>query len=89
MRRDAGRTTAGAMLITIHRMRGRPAFWQAPGMHLWPPGNLSEQQPQAALDMMNFEDIAVIDASVLDTPLDANEQAEGRDTIATQYRQNP
>ena len=41
------------------------------------------------LTMLNFEDIAVIDARVLDTPLDANEQAEGRDTIATQYRQNP
>ena len=41
------------------------------------------------LTMQDFEEIAVIDASVLDTPLDANEQAEGRDTIATQYRQNP
>ena len=41
------------------------------------------------LTMQDFEDIAVIDASVLETPLDANEQAEGRDTIATQYRQNP
>ena len=41
------------------------------------------------LTMQDFEDIAVIDASVLDTPLDVNEQAEGRDTIATQYRQNP
>lgn len=39
--------------------------------------------------VVDFEDIAVIDASVLDTPLDANEQAEGRDTIAAQYRQNP
>ena len=39
--------------------------------------------------MQDFEEIAVIDASVLDTPLDANEQAEGRDAIATQYRQNP
>jgi len=36
-----------------------------------------------------FEDIAVIDASVLETPLDASEQAVARDTIATQYRQNP
>jgi hypothetical protein len=41
------------------------------------------------LTLQDFEEIAVIDASVLDTPLDANEQAEGRDTIATQYRQNP
>ena len=41
------------------------------------------------LTMQDFEDIAIIDASVLETPLDANEQAEGRDTIATQYRQNP
>jgi hypothetical protein len=41
------------------------------------------------LTMQDFEEIAVIDASVLDTPLDANEQAEGRDSIATQYRQNP
>jgi hypothetical protein len=41
------------------------------------------------LTMQDFEEIAVIDASVLDTPLDANEQTEGRDTIATQYRQNP
>lgn len=35
-----------------------------------------------------FEDIAVIDASVLETPLDASEQAVARDTIATQYREN-
>jgi hypothetical protein len=35
-----------------------------------------------------FEDIAVIDASVLETPLDASEQAVARDTIATQYQQN-
>src|ERR1700733_14601481 len=35
-----------------------------------------------------FEDIAVIDASVLETPLDASEQAAARDTIATQYQQN-
>ena len=41
------------------------------------------------LTMQGFDDIAVIDASVLETPLDANEQAEGRDTITTQYRQNP
>jgi hypothetical protein len=41
------------------------------------------------LTMQGFEDIAIIDASVLETPLNANEQAEGRDTIATQYRQNP
>jgi hypothetical protein len=41
------------------------------------------------LTMQDFEEIAVIDASVLDTPLDANEQAEGRDTITNQYRQNP
>ncbi len=41
------------------------------------------------LTVQDIEEIAVIDASVLDTPLDANEQAEGRDTIATQYRQNP
>jgi hypothetical protein len=41
------------------------------------------------LTMQNFDDIAAIDASVLETPLDANEQAQGRDTIATQYRQNP
>src|SRR5277367_3472704 len=41
------------------------------------------------LTVQDFEEIAVIDASVLDTPLDANEQAEGRDTIAAQYRQNP
>jgi hypothetical protein len=33
------------------------------------------------LTMQDFDDIAVIDASVLETPLDANEQAEGRDTI--------
>jgi hypothetical protein len=45
--------------------------------------------PGNPLTMQNFEDIAVIDASVLDTPLDATEQAEGRDTIAGQYRQNP
>jgi hypothetical protein len=41
------------------------------------------------LTIQDFDDIAVIDASVLETPLDANEQAEGRDTITTQYRQNP
>jgi hypothetical protein len=41
------------------------------------------------LTMQASDDIAVIDASVLETPLDANEQAEGRDTIATQFRQNP
>jgi hypothetical protein len=41
------------------------------------------------LTMQDFDDIAIIDASVLETPLDANEQAEGRDTIMTQYRQNP
>jgi hypothetical protein len=41
------------------------------------------------LTMQDFDDIAIIDASVLETPLDANEQAEGRDTITTQYRQNP
>jgi hypothetical protein len=41
------------------------------------------------LTMQDFDDIAVIDASVLETPLDANEQAEGRDAITTQYRQNP
>src|ERR1700744_5183543 len=35
-----------------------------------------------------FEDIAVIDASVLENPLDASEQAAARDTIATQYQQN-
>jgi hypothetical protein len=29
-----------------------------------------------------FEDIAIIDASVLETPLDATEQAAARDTIA-------
>jgi hypothetical protein len=45
--------------------------------------------PGNPLTLQDFEDIAVIDASVLDTPLDANEQAEGRDTIAGQYRQNP
>jgi hypothetical protein len=45
--------------------------------------------PGNPLSLQDFEDIAVIDASVLDTPLDANEQAEGRDTIAGQYRQNP
>jgi hypothetical protein len=41
------------------------------------------------LTLQDFEEIAVIDASVLDTPLDANEEGEGRDTIVTQYRQNP
>jgi hypothetical protein len=41
------------------------------------------------LTLQDFDDIAVIDASVLETPLDANEQAQGRDTITTQYRQNP
>jgi hypothetical protein len=41
------------------------------------------------LTMQDFDDIAIIDASVLETPLNANEQAEGRDTITTQYRQNP
>jgi hypothetical protein len=35
-----------------------------------------------------FEDIAVIDASVLETPLDASEQAAARDTIASQYQRN-
>jgi hypothetical protein len=37
------------------------------------------------LTMQDFDDIAIIDASVLETPLDPNEQAEGRDTITTQY----
>ncbi|MGA3047972.1 MAG: hypothetical protein ABSD67_15180 [Terracidiphilus sp.] len=41
------------------------------------------------LTTQNFEDIAIIDASVLETPLDAAEQAQGRDTIATQYRSHP
>lgn len=41
------------------------------------------------LAVRDFEDIAVIDASVLETPLDEKEQAEGRDTIVSQYRQNP
>jgi hypothetical protein len=40
------------------------------------------------LTMQDFDDIAIIDASVLESPLNANEQAEGRDTITTQYRQN-
>ena len=40
-------------------------------------------------DTQVFDDIAVIDASVLETPLDTAEQETARDTIATQYRQNP
>jgi hypothetical protein len=38
--------------------------------------------------VQGFEDIAVIDACVLETPLDVSDQAVARDTIATQYRQN-
>jgi hypothetical protein len=45
--------------------------------------------PGSRLTMQDFEDIAVIDACVLETPLDPNEQAQGRDTIAAQIRQNP
>jgi hypothetical protein len=36
-----------------------------------------------------FEDIAVIDASVLEIPLDVSEQEAARDTLVTQYRRNP
>lgn len=43
----------------------------------------------SSLTVQDFEDIAAIDASVLETPLDEKEQAEGRDTIVSQYRQNP
>ena len=42
----------------------------------------------AAVPQQTLEDIAVIDASVLETPLDAAEQAAARDTIAAQYREN-
>jgi hypothetical protein len=37
----------------------------------------------------DIDDIAVIDASVLETPLDGAEQDAARDTIAAQYRENP
>ena len=45
--------------------------------------------PGSSLSLQGFEDIAVIDASVLETPLNAAEQDTARDTLVTQYRGNP
>ena len=45
--------------------------------------------PGSPLTLQGFEDIAVIDASVLETPLDATEQAAARETLVSQYRRNP
>jgi hypothetical protein len=45
--------------------------------------------PGSALTQQSFEDIAIINASVLETPLDAAEQDAARDTLVTQYRRNP
>jgi hypothetical protein len=45
--------------------------------------------PGSAIGAQGFDDIAVIDASVLESPLDASEQAAGRDAIAAQYRRSP
>ena len=47
------------------------------------------QQLGIAAYQQGFEDIAVIDASVLETPLDVTEQQAARDTLVTQYRRNP
>lgn len=41
------------------------------------------------LTLQGFEDIAVVDASVLETPLDAAEQNVAHDTLVAQYRRNP
>jgi hypothetical protein len=41
------------------------------------------------LTLQDFEDIAVIDASVLETPLDEAEQDAARETLVSQYRRNP
>jgi len=43
----------------------------------------------SSVTLEDLDAIAIIDASVLETPLDEDEQVQGRDTIATQYRQNP
>ena len=45
--------------------------------------------PGSPLTLQGFEDIAVIDASVLETPLDATEQDAARETLVSQYRRNP
>ena len=45
--------------------------------------------PGTPLTLQEFEDIAVIDASVLETPLDAAEQNVAHDTLVAQYRRNP
>jgi hypothetical protein len=45
--------------------------------------------PGSPVTPQDFEDIAAIDASVLETPLDATEQDAARDTLVSQYRRSP
>jgi hypothetical protein len=45
--------------------------------------------PGSPVTPQDFEDIAAIDASVLETPLDATEQDVARDTLVSQYRRSP
>jgi hypothetical protein len=53
------------------------------------PALAAAQQSGASAHQHGFEDIAVIDASVLETPLDVTEQEAARDTLVSQYRRNP
>ena len=50
---------------------------------------LSAGAPGGTLTREGFEDIAVIDASMLETPLDTTEQNAARETLVAQYRRNP
>lgn len=45
--------------------------------------------PGSPVTLQGFEDIAVIDAGVLETPLDRTEQDAARETLVSQYRRNP
>jgi hypothetical protein len=45
--------------------------------------------PGSPLTLQGFEDIAVIDASVLETPLNSAEQNVAHDALVAQYRRNP
>ena len=53
------------------------------------PALSAAKQLGALAYQQGFEDIAVIDASVLESPLDATEQDVACDTLVAQYRRNP
>ena len=74
-------TVSSPEMATVLASTRTPALAAAKEVGAGTPGN--------PLTTQGFEDIAVIDASVLETPLDATEQNAARETLVAQYHRNP